>query len=110
MRIESPRLVFASLADFVDALRVHIERDRPRLILDLEPVNYLDSAAIGTLMDFYRRVSRRQGRIALSNLQPRVLTMLRMTGVHEFIRIFESPTEAVAALAQDDDRSEGGSE
>lgn len=98
VRVEVSRLVYATLDSFVDQVGAHLEADRPAVVFDLSPVNYLDSAAIGCLMDLYRRASAKQGRIALAGVMDRVERMLRMTGAHEFIPIYGSAEEAVRAL------------
>ena len=61
-------------------------------------MNYLDSAAIGCLMDLYRRAAANRGRIALAGVMDRVERMLRMTGAHEFISIHATTEDAVSAL------------
>ena len=106
VRIEVARLVYATLDSFVDQVGPYLEADRPAVVFDLSPVNYLDSAAIGCLMDLYRRASAKQGRIALAGVLERVERMLRMTGAHEFIPIYGSAGEAVRALTG----STGGNE
>ena len=106
VRVEVARLVYSTLDSFVEQVGAHLETDRPVVVFDLSPVNYLDSAAIGCLMDLYRRASANQGRIALSGVMERVERMLRMTGAHEFIPIHGSTEEAIRALAG----SSGGNE
>lgn len=98
VRVEVARLVYATLDSFVDQVGDFLETDRPAVIFDLSPVNYLDSAAIGCLMDLYRRASVNRGRIALSGVMERVERMLRMTGAHEFIPIYASTEDAVRSL------------
>lgn len=99
VRIEEPRLVYAALDSFLKQIAHHFEARQPVLVLDFAAVNYVDSAAIGCLMDLYRRASANQGRIALCGLMERVERMLRMTGAHEFIPFFPSAKEALEALA-----------
>lgn len=97
--LEEPRLVYAGLDSFVEQVAGRLEGESPRVVLDLSAVNYIDSAAIGCLMDLYRRAAAAGGRIVLSGLQERVGRMLRMTGAHEFIGLHPSAAAAVAALA-----------
>lgn len=97
-RVEVGRLVYATLDSFVEQVGALVETDQSRVVFDLAPVNYLDSAAIGCLMDLYRRAAAKRGRIALANVMERVERMLRMTGAHEFIPIYGSAREAVRAL------------
>ena len=106
VRVEVARLVYATLDPFVEQVGPHLEADQPAVVFDLSPVNYLDSAAIGCLMDLYRRASAKRGRIALAGVLDRVEKMLRMTGAHEFIPIYGSAEEAVRALVG----SSGGNE
>ena len=106
VRVEVARLVYATLDSFVDQVGPYLEADRPAVVFDLSLVNYLDSAAIGCLMDLYRRAAARQGRIALAGVLERVERMLRMTGAHEFIPIYGSAADAVRALGG----SSGGNE
>ena len=109
--IGEPRLVYAVLDSFVGQLAPHLETAKPRLILDFSAVNYVDSAAIGCLMDLYRRTSAKKGRIALCGLMERVERMLRMTGAHEFIPMHPSVEAALAALpAGPDAGAEAGEE
>ena len=98
VRIEEPRLVYAALDSFLEQIVHRLEARNPLVVLDLSPVNYVDSAAIGFLMDLYRRASSNDGRIVLCGLMERVERMLRMTGAHEFIPIHDSAEEAVKAL------------
>ena len=99
IRIGAPRLVYAALESFLEQAGPCLERDRPLVVLDFEEVNYVDSAAIGCLMDLYRRASSREGVLAASCLMGRVERMLRMTGAHEFIPLYGTVGEALAAVS-----------
>ena len=96
--LREARLVYAGLDSFVEQVSASLEAPRPLLALDLSAVNYIDSAAIGCLMDLYRRASGSGGALAVAGLQERVERMLRMTGAHEFIALHESAAAAVEAL------------
>ncbi len=97
VRFEEPRLVYAALDSFVEQIVHHLESPNPLLVLDFSVVNYVDSAAIGCLMDLYRRASANEGRIALCGVMERVERMLRMTGAHEFLSIYPSAEAALDA-------------
>lgn len=97
-RPETPRLVYAALGSFVEQVHGRLGEGTPRVLLDLSAVNYVDSAAIGCLMDLYRRVSGRGGAVGLAAAPERVERMLRMTGAHEFMRIHPSVDAGVEAL------------
>ncbi len=99
-RPEAPRLVYAMLDSFVEQVHRRLPPEAPRVLLDFSAVNYVDSAAIGCLMDLYRRVRDRGGRVVLAGLETRVARMLRMTGAHEFIAIHDTVEDGVGALAE----------
>lgn len=100
IRIGTPRLVYAALDSFLDQTAPCLETERPVVILDFAEVNYVDSAAIGCLMDLYRRASAREGVLAAGGLMSRVERMLRMTGAHEFIPIYRTVADALESLGE----------
>ena len=63
------------------------EPDKQPVLIDLGAVSYIDSASIGCLMDIHRLLQDKAGAVKLSGLQPRVETMISMTGVHKIIDI-----------------------
>jgi anti-anti-sigma factor len=50
-------------------------------------------------MDIYRTMSEKGGLIRLVGLQERVLTMVSMTGLHNFMEIYRDESAAVESLA-----------
>lgn len=98
-RPEAPRLVYAMLDSFVEQVHRRLPGEAPLVLVDFSVVRYVDSAAIGCLMDLYRRATDRGGRVALAGLEERVARMLRMTGAHEFMPIHATVEDGVRALA-----------
>ena len=69
------------------------------MIMDLAAVSYLDSASIGCLMDVHRLLQEKGGTLRLCGLQPRVETMISMTGVHKIVPLHRDEEDALAAFA-----------
>jgi len=67
--------------------------------MDLALVSYLDSASIGCLMDVHRLLQEKGGTLRLAGLQPRVETMISMTGVHKIVPLHRDEQDAIAAFA-----------
>jgi anti-anti-sigma factor len=88
------RLTYPLLAEFAAAVSGLITGGDSRIVIDLAPVGYVDSATIGCLMDLYRQVAAVGGSLKLAGLQKRVETMLTMTGAHNFLEVH--PTRAAA--------------
>jgi anti-anti-sigma factor len=76
-------------------------------LIDLTPVSYIDSASIGCLMDVHRMLQEKGGALRLSGLQPRVETMISMTGVHKIIELHREEDEAIAAFSAKRTRGKG---
>ena len=99
VRVRETKLTYPVLSSFFAEVRQLVEGGKSKLVIDLAHVTYIDSASIGCLMDIHRLVQDKDGALRLSGLQPRVETMISMTGVHKIIEIHREEAEAVAALA-----------
>jgi len=100
VRVEEAKLTYPVLSAFFAQVRQLVEAGGLRLVIDLKTVNYIDSASIGCLMDIHRLVQEREGELRLAGLQPRVETMISMTGVHKIIGVHKDEAEALAALGR----------
>ena len=100
VRVAEPRLTYPTLSAFFADVKQIVEGGTRKLLIDLSPVTYIDSAAIGCLMDIYRLVNDRGGALRLAGLQPRVETMISMTGVHKIIELHRDEAGALAAFSQ----------
>ncbi|HET7292594.1 MAG TPA: STAS domain-containing protein [Vicinamibacteria bacterium] len=98
VRVEEAKLTYPVLSAFFAEVRQLVEAGARRLVIDLKSVSYIDSASIGCLMDIHRLVEERAGVVSLASLQPRVETMISMTGVHKIIDVHPNEEAAVRAL------------
>jgi anti-anti-sigma factor len=85
VRVKEAKLTYPNLSAFFAEVRQLVEGGTRKLIIDLSAVTYIDSASIGCLMDIYRLMQDRGGAVKLAGVQPRVETMISMTGVHKHI-------------------------
>ena len=107
VRVQESRLTYPVLSSFFARVRQLVEEGARSLVIDLQPVSYIDSASIGCLMDVHRLLQDKGGVLRLSGLQPRVETMISMTGVHKIIDLFKDESEAVQAFAGKSTRGKG---
>ena len=98
VRVSETRLMYPSLSDFSSAISALIDNGTRKLVIDLAPVSYVDSATIGCLMDLYRQASSAGGALKLSGVQKRVETMLTMTGAQNFIEVHPDEPAAVRSF------------
>ena len=98
LRVHESRLTYPILADFATAATNLIGAGEKRILVDLSPVSYVDSATIGCLMDLYRQAMAAGGAFKLTGLQKRVETMLTMTGAHNFLEAHADEASALASF------------
>jgi anti-anti-sigma factor len=92
------RLIHPSLSEFSTLVTGEIARGARKIVIDLRSVEYLDSAAIGCLMDLYRRATAADATVKLAGLQRRVETMLTLTGANQFMEIHPDAAAAVESF------------
>lgn len=107
VRVKEAKLTYPVLASFFAAVRQLVEDGARKLVIDLSAVTYIDSASIGCLMDIHRLLQEKAGAVKLAGLQPRVETMLSMTGVHKIIDVRRGQAEAVDAFSSKSKKGKG---
>ena len=100
IRVAESRLMYPLLSDFSTGITALITGGTRKVLIDLTPVVYVDSATIGCLMDLYRQTSAVGGALKLSGVQKRVETMLTMTGAHNFIQLHATEQSALASFGE----------
>jgi anti-sigma B factor antagonist len=98
LRVQENRLTYPILADFATAAADLIAAGEKKILIDLSPVAYVDSATIGCLMDLYRQADAAGGALKLAGVQKRVETMLSMTGAHNFLEVHADEASALASF------------
>jgi len=73
--------------------------DRPRAIVNLEHLSYIDSAGLGVLIGALKAYAARGGRLLLAAPRPEVQHILQITRMHQHFAIHPTETDAIAALA-----------
>jgi anti-anti-sigma factor len=107
VKVLETRLTYPVLSAFFARVRQLVEDGARSILIDLTPVSYIDSASIGCLMDVHRMLQEKGGALRLSGLQPRVETMISMTGVHKIIELHRAEDEAIAAFSARRARGKG---
>ena len=74
------------------------DRGSTRIIVNLEPVEFLDSTGLGVLVAALNRFRRQDGDVELICSQPRILRVFEITGLTKVFTIHPS-LDAVSASA-----------
>ncbi len=67
-----------------------------KLILNLADVPYMDSSAIAVLVEALQKIRKVQGKIVLTNLQPRVKGLLEIARLDSIFGVTGTEAEAMA--------------
>ena len=89
------RLMHPSLSEFSASVKGQLGSGERKVVIDLSKVEYLDSAAIGCLMDLYRQATQAGATLKLAGVQRRVETMLTLVGANQFMEIYPDTVSAV---------------
>ena len=92
------RLMHPSLSAFSTMVTGELAKGSRKIVIDFGSVEYLDSAAIGCLMDLYRQATAAGATLKLAAVQKRVETMLTLTGANQFMEIHPDPAAAVKSF------------
>ena len=95
VRVGETRLMYPMLADFSSTVTSLIAKGEKKLLVDLAPVTYVDSATIGCFMDLYRQASAAGAALKLAGGQKRGETMLTRTGAQNFLELHPAEASAV---------------
>ena len=98
LRLDEPRLTYPLLSDFASTATNLIGAGEKQIVVDISAIGYVDSAAIGCLMDLYRQATAAGGTLKLAGVQKRVETMLAMTGAHNFLEVHADQASALKSF------------
>ena len=69
-----------------------------RIVVNLEDVNFVDSAGLGTLIEIHRKTKAKGGRLMLTNLGPKLRQALEIARLMTLFETFATEAEAIASF------------
>jgi anti-anti-sigma factor len=93
LKLSGP-LVLGNLFDFQAAVRAETA---PLVVLDMTEVPYMDSAALGSVVNAHVSYVNRQRRLMLAGISDHVKTLLRVTNVDRVFAMYPTVSEALAS-------------
>ena len=75
-----------------------IENGADNLVVDMKEVDYIDSSGLGTLVGGLKRVSERQGVIAIVCTNPQIRKVFDIPGLVKVFPIFSAEEDAIKQL------------
>lgn len=96
----SKALTAATVDSFRDQLSSwqEAERDIKNYVIDLEQVDFMDSAGLGTLIAVLKRVTERGGDMKIANLQKKPRMVFEITRAYKVFEIYDTVDDALRAF------------
>ena len=88
----------------LDRLGPSAGKAKKRIVLSLINVKAINSAAIGVLINFQKRVKDAHGSLRLCDIDPYIHNVLSLTKVDQVLRLYPTENEAVASFGQAPER------
>jgi anti-sigma B factor antagonist len=92
------RLDATTSPDVRETLQQLLEKDQPKIIVDLQEVPFIDSSGLASLVSGLRLAREKDGIIALSGIQPQAQTVFRLTMLDRIFPIHPTYNEAKQSL------------
>jgi anti-anti-sigma factor len=71
----------------------------PKIIVDMKKVPFINSAALGILLNIYKEIERRNGRFGLCSISPDVDHLLEITKLGSVFDIYKNQDDALDSIA-----------
>ena len=96
----SGRIVGPAVSELRQTILPDIEAaETPRILINFENVNMMDSAGLGALMEARAIASRKEGRIGVINVGKHIKNLIVLSRIVSLFEHYDSEEEAISALS-----------
>ena len=96
----SGRIVGTAVSELRKALASEIEAsDTPRILINLEHVNMIDSSGLGTLVEARTLTSQKEGRLGVVNVGNHIRNLIVLSRIVNHFEHFDSEADGISALS-----------
>jgi anti-sigma B factor antagonist len=89
------RITVGEVTPVRDRIAALVAAGSPRIVLDLEDVEYIDSTGLGNLVISFTQVKKAGGSLKLMHLNKRNVELLALTRLHTVFEVFGDEVNAV---------------
>lgn len=97
VRVDERRLDASKAPAFKDEVNQALGEGLTRLVLDLGPVEFIDSSGLGVVVSVLKRLGP-SGNLAIANANSAVRRLFSLTRMDRVFTLYDSPQAAVANL------------
>ena len=96
----SGRIVGPAVSELRQTILPDIEAaETPRILINFENVNMMDSAGLGALMEARAIASRKDGRIGVINVGKHIKNLIVLSRIVSLFEHYDNEEEAISALS-----------
>lgn len=95
----SGRMDAATSRDVETALNALIDGGSRKVVFNGKQLTYISSSGLRVILASLKRLRQDGGELALADLQPAPLEVIRMTGFDRIFTIYETPEQAVSSIS-----------
>ncbi|MCX7094870.1 MAG: STAS domain-containing protein [Methylobacter sp.] len=92
--IQEERIDAHNSGELKEAILHLIEQGEVNIIVQLAQVRFIDSSGLGALLSGHKNAALKSGRLAITNMQPQVLSMFELTRLNRVFDIYTDLNEA----------------
>ena len=94
------KIMGTSVSELREAISPQIEAsETPRILINFEHVNKVDSSGLGALMGARAAVARKKGRVGVINVSKQIKNLVVLSRLVSLFEHFDSEADAVSALS-----------
>ena len=94
------KIIGTAASELWEAISPQIEaNDTPRILINFEKVNRVDSSGLGALMNARAAVARKKGRVGVINISKQISNLIVLSRLASLFERFDNENAAVTALA-----------
>lgn len=94
------KIVGPSVSELREVILPEIESaDAPRILINFENVNMIDSSGLGALMEARTLASRKNGRIGVTNVGKHIRNLIVLSRIVSLFEHFDNEADAISGLS-----------
>ena len=94
------KIIGTAASELWETISPQIEAsDSPRILINFENVNRVDSSGLGALMNARAAIARKKGRVAVINISKQINNLILLSRLTSLFERFDNEDAAVTALA-----------
>jgi len=87
----------SNVPQFKDAIQPHLT-DKLQLIIDLTPVDFMDSSGLGAMLSVLKKVDAAHGELKLCGMSRKVRALFELVRMHRIFEIYNNREEALKSF------------